>query len=157
MPSLSPCGNDLVMVITGLPEIPFLIFSIVGSVRVNGSISMPKSPMPDGTTSIDHIVRNPDTLTVTAIQGCAGCRTLPTDFLPMLQLLKRAMSAQVYDATFANLFWNYGAATNMVLKSYSTRVTQQDVQIQEFVLNFEAANIQGEIQAPSFRAGGILA
>ena len=89
--------------------------------------------------------------------GCAGCRTIGTDLSDILAILKNATSRLVYDATFATLFWNYGSASNMVLKSHSTSVTQTDVQIITATLNFEAANIQGEITAPSFRAGGIIA
>lgn len=157
MPALAPCNADLLMSITGVPDLSDLILSIVGQVRTSGSVALNGAPIPDGTTAIDHITRNPDLVSFSGILGCAGCRTVGSDLADILAILKRSTSKLVYDATFANLFWNYGSASNMVLKSYSTVVTQTDVQIITATLNFEAANIQGEITAPSFRAGGILA
>ena len=157
MPGLAPCGDDLVMSITGVPDLPDIIFSVMGQVRVSGSNNLNRSPIPAGSTSIDHIVRNPDLVTFSGIMGCAGCRTVGSDLFDVLAALKRSSARFVYDATFANLFWNHGSASNMILKSYTTRQNQTDVQTISVTMNFEAANIQGEITAPSFRAGGINA
>lgn len=157
MPSLAPCGDDLIMSISGVPGLSDLTFSVLGQVRTSGGVAMNNAPIPAGTTAIDHITRNPDLVSFDGILGCSGCRTIGSDLIDVIAILKQSTSAFVYDATFATLFWNYGSASNMVLKSYSTRTTQTDVQVISVSLSFEAANIQGEITAPSIRAGGILA
>ena len=55
MPALAPCGADLIMIISGVPGLSDLTFSIVGRVRTAGSVALSGSPIPDGTTSTDHI------------------------------------------------------------------------------------------------------
>lgn len=158
MPALIACNQDLLMSITGQAEGQqlSLLLDIVGQVRVSGSNTLNRSPIPNGQTSIDHVVRNNDTVSFDAIVGCQSCNASLNGLLNTLGVMKNMASKQVYDNEFLNLFWNHGAATRMILSSYSTRQTQNDVQILNVSMNFEAANIQGEISAPSFEAGGIL-
>ena len=158
MPTLSLCGGDIILLVEGggLSVGLTFAFNKINRLSMTGGVTKNSSPSPIGTSITDHLVRNPDKVSVSGSLGCRNCdRTLP-----VLQLLspslKKATSSVIYNNDFFLLTSNTFIATNMVLIDYSIDHQQSTSQILDIAMEFEAQNISGQIQAPSMEAGGFL-
>lgn len=152
--STAACDEEFIALITGPVDLT-LVFSKIFRISTSGSVEEMKSPISNKTTIIDHIVENPDRVSITGILGCKGCGEV-TSPIGIIKLFKDGTSAQIYtpDDLFT-ITTNRAQYEKMILKSWRIVENVRTQQFMNIQTNWVGANIAGDIEVPSFDAGGI--
>lgn len=150
------CDTDLSARITGPIDLT-LLYSHIKRIRTHLSNTPNTHPIPSGQRLTDHMMRNMDELTITGTLGCMGCtQAVASD--QIIATLKQAHSVLIYDVSqLFTITTNRAKYNKMIL--VDSEIVEQDTALQTVVITTKwvSANIGGEIENPSFQAGGISA
>ena len=119
--------------------------------------SLSEYPSPIGSTLMDRIQRQSETVNISGFASCYGCGIQLVDLGEAARAIKQARNQQLRAGDdFFTLDNEHFFMVNMALIDASTRIVNGKAQSLEVSLTFKAAEFCGEVVDPFYEIAGLV-
>jgi len=154
------CNEDLSVRITSplLGIDVALVYTHITGFTTTARSSSNNHPIPAQTDITDHMIHDPAIISINGNIGCVGCTQASANTVNVAAILEEARRIPVYnpDDYFTIVTNRVNRYSKMKLVDYSVIARDDELQSLTVSTTWEASNIAGNLESPSFELGGIF-